>query len=118
MPFADTCLLFNDCQVLSPCQDCFVEEVDCIFCTAPVEGRLGDNLVRIVDDVVEAACEAECKVEADCHFFTYHWSNSSLYPSTCFLLTDLMDPISPCQDDDGSSCISGSPNCEYRGPIL
>merc|ERR1712117_438798 len=49
-------------------------------------------------------------VEEQCHFFTYHWSNASTFPDTCFLLTEILEPITVCSDN---SCISGSNNCAY-----
>ena len=104
-------MLFNECNVLGQCEDCYSEDVRCdveVYCSAPVEGLLGNNLIGFVNDVTEAACEAECTVEEECLFFTYHWPNSTLYPSTCFLLTEILDPITPCE---GGTCASGSPNC-------
>ena len=80
-----------------------------LFCNAPVEGILGENVIDIVPGVSEAACEAECEVEEQCQFFTFHFSNSTVYPSTCFLLSEIQEPITACEDE---TCISGSPNCE------
>ena len=58
-PFVDSCLLFNNCEVLEPVDDCFTEEVECSrYCNAPIEGVLGDNLINFVTSVSEAACEA------------------------------------------------------------
>jgi len=109
-PYRDTCILFSNCTTLNPCEDCYTEEVECIYtyCTAPVEGILTDNQVDFIVDVSEAACEAECTIVPECNFFTYHYGNSSTFPDTCFLLTELREPISYCQD---GTCISGSPNC-------
>lgn len=111
VPFRDTCLLFNDCSILEQVEDCVTEDISCtIFCNAPVEGILSDNVIDIVPDVSEAACEAECEVEELCQFFTFHFSNSTLYPNTCFLLSEIREPITACQEDE--TCTSGSPNCE------
>ena len=110
-PFRETCILFGSCTILYPCQDCFTEDVECIFCKAPVEGLLDTNLIDFIVDVTEAACEAECTILEECKFFTYHWDNSSTFPSTCFLLTELLEPITHCED---GSCLSGSPNCEQN----
>ena len=82
-----------------------------IFCSAPVEGILSDNQVDFIVDVSEAACEAECTIAPECNFFTYHYGNSSTFADTCFLLTELREPISYCQD---GTCISGSPNCNQN----
>ena len=59
-------MLFRSCGTLDVCEDCFSEDINCVFCNAPIEGLLADNLVRIVDDVTEAACEAECTIEERC----------------------------------------------------
>ena len=112
-PFRSTCLLFRDCSVLSPVEDCVTEETECAtsasFCYALVEGTLGDNVIDIKPDVSEAACEAECEVEEECQFFTFHFSNATVYPNTCFLLSQIQEPITACQDQ---TCISGSSKCE------
>ena len=109
-PFSDSCLLFKECTVLDPVDECFTEDIQCvIFCNAPVEGQLGDNLIDIVAGVSEAACEAECEVVEQCQFFTFHFSNSTLYPSTCFLLSEIQEPIIACQNE---TCITGSSKCE------
>jgi len=110
-PFVDTCVLYRNCPILEPATDCFTAESPCSkFCHAPIEGVLGTNLIDFVASVSEAACEAECEVVESCHFFTYHWANSSTNPGTCFLLKELQEPFRAC--DDGT-CISGSSNCEY-----
>ena len=112
-PFRDTCLLLSGCSELSPVEDCVTEELECAtsasFCHAQVEGILGENVIDIKPDVSEAACEAECEGEEQCHFFTYYFSNATVYPNTCFLLSEIQEPIIPCQDD---ICISGSSKCE------
>ena len=79
-----------------------------LFCSAPMEGPtiIGENFINSIEGVTEAACEAECTVLQECKFFTSYWANS-----TCFLLTELLEPITYCED---GSCISGSPNCEQN----
>ena len=48
-PFADTCVLYNSCSVLEPVDDCFTEELGCgLYCHAPIEGLLGENLIGII----------------------------------------------------------------------
>ena len=109
VPYRDTCLLFSNCTILDPCEDCYTEEWECgKFCKAPVEGILNDNQIGFIVDVSEEACEAECEGLPECNFFTYHFANSSTYPDTCFLLTELREPITYCE---GRTCISGSQNC-------
>ena len=81
------------------------------FCTAPVEGVLGDNIIKIVDDVEnERICEANCQMEEACEIYTFHLPNSSFFPSSCFLLTALGEPIRPCEDS--GTCVSGTPGCD------
>ena len=109
VPFIDTCLLFRDCVVLDVVEDCFTEEIECTFCDAPITGSLSDNVVDIVPEVSKAECETECVVVEQCQFFTYYSSNSTLYPRTCFLLSEIQGPITMCQDD---TCTTGSSNCE------
>merc|ERR1719367_1018496 len=82
-PFVDTCLLYSTCETLDECEDCFTEVLDCNnkFCTAPVEGVLGDNIIKIVDDVEnERICEANCQMEEACEIYTFHLPNSSFFP--------------------------------------
>ena len=111
VPFIDTCLLFSDCAVLDVVEDCITEELECIpiFCDAPIAGSLGDNVVDIVPGISKAECETECVVVEQCKFFTHYYSSSNVYPSTCFLLSEVQGPITACQDD---TCITGSSNCE------
>ena len=110
IPFFETCLLFNDCTILNPAVDCVTEDIECsLFCNAPVEGRLGENLIKIVPDVTDADCEVACEAEEQCLFFTYHYANSTPYPRSCFLLTEIQGPLSPCQE---GTCITASSKCE------
>lgn len=109
-PFDDACLLFSNCTTLEQCTDCLTEDVECYFCAAAIEGHVGDNLIEIWDDVEdEALCEERCRSTSGCNFYTYHRSNSTLFTDTCFLLTDLEQPVLPC---DGNTCSSGSPDCK------
>ena len=116
-PFRNTCLLFSGCMELSPVEDCVSEEIECStsFCSAFVEGTLGDNIIDIKPLVSETACEEACEVEEHCHFFTYYFSNATVYPSSCFLLSEIQGPITACQDE---SCITKSSNCEYSSCAL
>ena len=109
-PFYNDCFLYSTCETLDPCVDCYTEAVVCTqFCTAPVEGSMGDNIVGVVDDVQnETICEGSCRKEEACMLYTYHRPNSSLFPSTCFLLTGLEEPIMPCED---GTCVTGLPDC-------
>ena len=93
------------------CEDCYTEDLGCYnFCAAPMEGALDDNLIRVLDDIkYEGLCEESCQDDELCRFYTYHRANSSLYPSTCFLLSEIREPIRAC---DGDTCVSGTPSCE------
>ena len=103
-------MLPSDCAVLDPCTDCYTEDVKCgLFCDAPLEGILGDNLIDFVLDVSAEACEAECNILPECNFYTHHDGNSLTYPDTCFFLTELREPLTQCED---GTCVSGSPNCQ------
>jgi hypothetical protein len=109
-PFADTCILYSTCKNLESCTDCKTEDIFCIFCSAPVEGGLGENLVGVLDDTAEeSVCEASCLSEDACSFYTYHLPNATAFPKTCFLLSSLEEPIRAC--DDGT-CSTGSSSCE------
>ena len=84
-------------------------EVMCIFCDAPVEGKRGENLIDFVEDTNVGVCQILCEADERCKFFTFHYESSSLYPKTCFLLTEIQGPLSPCQDD---VCVTVSSQCE------
>ena len=47
-------------------------------------------------------------------FYTYHRQNSSLFPSNCFLLTAIEEPIMECE---GDTCVSGTPDCASAGMV-
>ena len=65
-------------------------------------------MVGLVDDVEnEQVCEYSCQMDEDCNLYTYHQPNSTLFPSTCFLLRSFAEPIRGCD-----TCISGLPDCE------
>ena len=53
----------------------------------------GENLIDFAVDVSKGACASECEALLGCDVYTYHYPNSTSYPSTCFLLTELLRPI-------------------------
>ena len=112
-PFLETCLLYTECYTLSPCQDCYTQELKdacSLFCNAPIEGLIGDNLIRVIGDIYEEnSCVAECQAEDACLFYTYHPENSTVYKSTCFLLSFVSEPITYC---DNNTCSTGNSNCQ------
>ena len=68
-------------------------------------------MIDFAVDITKEACASECEALLGCDVYTYHFSNSTSFPETCFLLTELLKPISPC--DDGT-CLSGSPGCNLN----
>ena len=70
---------------------------------------MSTNLLATLGDIEnEVYCSLECQAEVQCQYYTYHWPNSTLFPSTCFLLSSLEEPIIPCAN---GTCTSGSPTC-------
>ena len=111
-PFVNTCLLFNGCEKLNECDGCFTEDIECtpIFCDGPVEGTLGDNLIQVLPETEdEPLCKDACDSEEECKFYTHHSNNSTLFPSTCFLLKAIQEPIVQCTN---GTCTTGSSNCQ------
>ena len=76
-PYPDSCFLFSDCGTLASCDDCFTESVGCSrFCSAPVQGVLGDNVIETLLDVSsETSCEEACAAEDQGRFSikTFFW---------------------------------------------
>ena len=112
-PFVDSCLYFSSCQTLVECDDCTTRAPTTCrtpFCSAAIEGPLSTNLITVIDNVdSEEECDSSCVLEAQCTVYTFHRSNDSTYPRTCFLLTELGLPIRECE---GETCVTGLPNCE------
>ena len=85
-----------------------ISDVTCAsgaFCSAPIEGTLGSNVVAVIDNVDSAEeCDLSCVAEEQCSVYTFQKSNES---TTCSLLTALGEPINECD-----SCVTGLPNCE------
>ena len=111
-PFAESCFLFESCNALDACVDCFTEEPACYdkFCRAPLQGAIGDNLLQVLGEVEEeSVCEEACDTEEQCSFYTYFRANASLFSSTCYLLKELGEPLVACADD---TCVTGTPGCQ------
>ena len=117
-PFVDSCLYFSSCDILNPCENCTTQDLSsyCItYCSAPIEGTVGANLISVIGDVSdESTCKQMCQEEAPCSVYTYHWANSTSSPKTCFLLTNIGSPVRECADN---SCATGLPDCEGSAPI-
>ena len=115
-PFANSCLFFSSCQSLVTCEDCVTQDIACdrptrpTFCSAPIEGTLGANLVAVIDNVgSEEECDSSCQLEEQCAVYTFRRGNDSTYPNTCFLLSALGEPVRECED---ATCVTGLPNCK------
>ena len=65
--------------------------------------------VDFVLDVSLEVCQVLCNNMSACNFYTFHGENSTTYPDTCFLLTELREPITYC---GVGTCVSGSPDCK------
>ena len=116
-PFVDSCLYFSSCDILNPCENCTTQDLSsyCItFCSAPIEGSLGTNLITVIGDVSdEPTCKQSCQEEALCSAYTYHWANSTSSPKICYLLTTVGSPVRECADN---TCATGLPDCDARAP--
>ena len=64
------------------------KEVDCSgFCSAPVEGGLGENIIEVMPQIEnEQNCEWECEWKDNCTFYTYFTSVSALFPRFAYFL--------------------------------
>ena len=51
-------------------------------------------MVGFMDDVAdEQVCSSSCQENALCEVYTYYRANSTLFPSTCYLLSGFKEPI-------------------------
>ena len=81
-------------------------------CSAPIEGTLGSNLIRVVEDIFDKeTCDKLCQDEETCSVYTYHSASNPASPETCYLLTAIREPVSECL---GGTCETGLPNCEGK----
>ena len=96
-----------------PCEDCLTKDLtsSCITdCSAPIEGTLGSNLINVIDDVSDKeTCDKLCQDEEICSVYTYHPANNPTFPETCYLLTEIQEPVRECM---GDTCETGLPDCE------
>ena len=61
-------------------------------------------MIPIADS--EADCKLSCGSFDGCSFYTYFFPNDTLSPTSCFLLTEYLEPIQEC-----STCSSGPGDC-------
>ena len=83
------------------------------LCSANVESHVASNFVGFVADVnKEADCKAACSNEASgtCHFYTYHGMSDEFNPGSCFLLSNILEPVLPCE-----KCRTGLQSCPRDG---
>ena len=109
-PLTELCLLFSSCSSLHPCEDCRTEEISCFpsACGIPLEGRIGDNNLDIITAVKdEVACKLNCSANPNCNVYTYYNSEDVNFPSLCFLLSEVMEPLQSCEH-----CSTGVPDCK------
>ena len=89
-PFSETCFLFSSCEDVLECTECVIESKTCEvtfkgqddderhsdeeeFCSSPLEGTLGQNILEFLPDVAtEAECLQACEANQDCVFYTHH----------------------------------------------
>ena len=86
-------------------------------CMTPFQGQLGSNLINLITGIQrEGECRQICQAEAQCNFYTYHDPRDQSYPATCFLLTNLQQPLSYVRYNNGfdfaSHFSTGTKNCD------
>ena len=62
------------------------------------------EVIPIADS--EADCKLSCGSFDGCSFYTYFFPNDTLSPTSCFLLSEYLEPIQEC-----STCSSGPGDC-------
>ena len=108
-PLQELCLLFSSCDSLHPCEDCRTEEFSCHPdpCGVPLEGRIADNIVEVIPGVTtELDCKLNCSANPGCTIYTHYDRDDANFPSICFLLSQVLEPLQSCQH-----CSTGYPDC-------
>ena len=107
-PLKKLCLLLSSCDSLHPCEDCRTEEISCFTpCGFQVQGEITDNLLDIITGVpTEIDCKFNCSAKPDCNVYTYFNTEDVNFPSLCFLLSQLVQPVQHCDH-----CSTGWPDC-------
>ena len=110
-PIAGFCQLFNTCENVNNCTNCYTENIDCRTCGTNVIGGLGDNVLDVIPYIEsEMNCKELCLMNSTCTFYTYFLANDTLLHQNCFLLTEFAPPAQPC-----STCITGPRGCSQPG---
>jgi len=107
-PVNNFCMIFSSCPERNPCVDCITEEQFCYeTCGDTIVGAIGGNTIDIIADVEkEMECKQHCSVDSQCQYYTYHSSEDPVFPQICFLLSELVQPLQPCDH-----CSSGAADC-------
>lgn len=107
-PAAEVCQLFRSCDRVNQCHNCVSQDLDCLdTCGSNVVGRLNENILEVIPVAgSEADCKLACGSFAGCSFYTYFFPNDTLSPTSCFLLSEYLEPIQAC-----STCSSGPGDC-------
>ena len=111
IPFSNFCQLFKTCETVNNCSNCFTENIDCRTCGANVVGALNENVQDIIPYIEsEIECKILCLTKSTCSFYTYFFSNDTLYHKYCVLQTEFVLPAQPC-----TTCVSGPVDCSNSG---
>lgn len=107
-PLREHCLLFSSCSSLHRCQDCRTEDRNCYStCGADVQVAIGENDLEVITGVItEVDCKLNCSANPNCSVYTYFDISHPHYPTLCFLLSEVLEPVEPCEH-----CRTGFPEC-------
>merc|ERR1719402_1510084 len=107
-PLREHCLLFRSCRGRHGCRDCRTEARACYnTCGAHLQGAIGENDLEVITGVTaEVDCKLNCSANPACGVYTYFDTSHPHYPGLCFLLTEVLEPIEPCEH-----CRTGFPDC-------
>ena len=76
----------------------------------PILNIKSTSLTCLLEVIPIADSEADCKLSCGsfdgCSFYTYFFPNDTLSPTSCFLLSEYLEPIQEC-----STCSSGPGDC-------
>ena len=111
-PLRQACLTFATCLTVTECSDCVSENKYCETCGAATSGIIDQNLLDFRLTVEsELECKAGCISTSNCSYYTYFTQEDSQFPGLCFLLTDLISPLTDCPH-----CLSGPLDCSQARP--
>ena len=96
------------CLTVSECSDCLSESKYCQTCGEATSGIIEQNLLDFLPAVES---ELECKAGCSCSQYTYFSQEDPQVPDLCFLLTDLISPLTNCPH-----CLTGPLDCSLARP--